>query len=132
MTPEDKTTTPVWSEGVCGDGAIILRDGEPVSISNALAALNAAAVQAADLPSRMVRINTVITDLQQIGRSFGNTCVYIRRGGMSWGAVALNRRDDDEKHGAFDIQAQHDRDMAQRVGQVERLLERIRELEGRK
>jgi hypothetical protein len=70
----------------------------------------------------MVKIDTFIADMQQISNRFGNTCVYIRRGGLSWGAVALNRRGDDKKHGVFDLQAQHDRDMTQRVEQVERLL----------
>lgn len=56
-------------------------------------------------------------------KNFGNTCVYIRRGGLSWGAVALNRQADDKKHGVFDLQAQHDRDMAERLGQVQRLIE---------
>ncbi len=69
----------------------------------------------------MVRIDTMIADLQKISDQFGNTCVYIRRGGISWGAVALNRRSDDEKHGVFDLQAQHDRDMTQRAEQVQRL-----------
>lgn len=69
----------------------------------------------------MVQIGTLIADLQQIKDRFGNTCVYIRRGGLSWGGVALNRRADDEKHGVFDLQAQHDRDMLARVEQIERL-----------
>lgn len=71
---------------------------------------------------RMVKIDSMISELQEIRASYGNTCVYVRRGGMSWGAVALNRHADDEKHGVFDLQAQHDRDMEQRVGQVERLM----------
>ncbi len=69
----------------------------------------------------MVQIDTFIADMQNISDRYGNTCVYIRRGGLSWGAVALNRRDDDRRHGVFDLQAQHDRDMTQRLGQVERL-----------
>jgi len=31
---------PVWTEGVCGDGAVILRDGVPVSISDVIGVLN--------------------------------------------------------------------------------------------
>lgn len=31
---------PQWTEGVCGDGAAILRDGVPVSIEDVLQALN--------------------------------------------------------------------------------------------
>ncbi len=69
----------------------------------------------------MVQIDTLIADLQKISERFGNTCVYIRRSGLSWGAVALNRRADDEKHGVFDLQARHDRAMTQRVEQVQRL-----------
>lgn len=72
--------------------------------------------------NHMVQIDTLIADLQQISQRFGNTCVYIRRGGLSWGAVALNSRGDDEKHGVFDLQAQHDRDMTQRYEQVQRLI----------
>jgi hypothetical protein len=70
---------------------------------------------------QMMKISELITRLQSTKNQFGDTCVYIRRGGLAWGAVALNRRDDDKKHGVFDIQAQHDRDMLQRAEQVERL-----------
>lgn len=72
--------------------------------------------------SHMVQIEKLIADLQSIQERFGDTCVYIRRGGVSWGAVALNRRDDDKKFGMFDIQAQHDRDMIRRAEQVKRLI----------
>lgn len=75
-----------------------------------------------DDTDRMVRIDGMIARLQEIQKRFGNTCVYVRRGGMSWGAVALNREADDKKHGVFDLQAQHDRDMTERVKQVERLI----------
>lgn len=68
------------------------------------------------------KISGLIADLQATKDRFGDTCVYIRRGGLSWGAVALNRREDDKKHGVFDLQAQHDRDMLQRAEQVERLI----------
>ena len=70
----------------------------------------------------MVQINTFIADMQKISDQFGNTCVYIRRGGLSWGAAALNRRADDKERGVFDLQAQHDHDMMRRVEQVERLI----------
>ena len=73
--------------------------------------------------SRMIQIDTVIADFQKISDRWGNTCVYIRRGGMAWGAVALNRQADDEKHGVFDLQAQHDHDMRERLEQVKRLKE---------
>ena len=33
--------TPVYTEGICGDGAMILRDGQPFPISSAIDALNA-------------------------------------------------------------------------------------------
>ena len=33
-------TTAEWTEGVCGDGAVILRDGIPVTISEVLRILN--------------------------------------------------------------------------------------------
>lgn len=76
-----------------------------------------------DTDDRMVKISKLIGDLQSIKDRFGDTCVYIRRGGLSWGAVALNRCDDDKKHGVFELQAQHDRDMLQRLEQIERLKE---------
>lgn len=76
---------------------------------------------AVDDDANMVKISGLISTLQGIKDRFGDTCVYIRRGGLSWGAVALNRQDDDKKHGVFDLQAQHDRDMLQRAEQVERL-----------
>lgn len=37
MTDE---TTPLWTEGVCGDGAMVLRDGVPVPIEDVVATLN--------------------------------------------------------------------------------------------
>lgn len=82
--------------------------------------------------NHMVQIDTLIADLQRTRARFGNTCVYIRRGGASWGAVALNHAADDEKYGVFDLQAQHDRDMRQRLEQIERLItERNAEREAR-
>lgn len=74
-----------------------------------------------DGDDRMIKISKLIEDMQEVNRKFGDTCVYIRRGGLSWGAVALNRRDDDKKHGVFDLQAQHDRDMLARLEQIGRL-----------
>lgn len=71
--------------------------------------------------SHMIKISAMIADLQSIFDRWGDTCVYIRRGGCSWGSVALHRRAYDEKHGIFDIQAQHDRDMQKRLEQIERL-----------
>jgi hypothetical protein len=75
-----------------------------------------------DDEDQMVKVSELISRLQSTMDQFGDTCVYIRRGGLAWGAVALNRRDDDKKHGVFDLQAQHDRDMLQRAEQVERLI----------
>ena len=72
--------------------------------------------------SHMTQISDLISRLQATLEQFGNSCVYIRRGGLSWGAVALNRRSDDEKFGLFDIQAQHGRDMLERLGQIDRLI----------
>jgi hypothetical protein len=40
-TDHPETIEPVWTEGVCGDGAVFLHDGVPVTISGVLAALNA-------------------------------------------------------------------------------------------
>ncbi len=34
------TTVFEWTEGVCGDGVVILRDGQPVTISEVLRILN--------------------------------------------------------------------------------------------
>ena len=82
--------------------------------------------------NHMIQIDTLIVDLKKISERFGNTCIYIRRGGLSWGAVALNREADDDKNGVFDLQAQHDRDMKQRLDQVGRLIaERDGEREAR-
>lgn len=94
-----------------------------VALQAALSAVPAGGdgAKAEDAGDRMVQIVKLITDLQDIKERFGNTCVYIRRGGLSWGGVALNRKADDEKNGVFDLQAQHDRDMLARVEQIERL-----------
>jgi hypothetical protein len=83
-------------------------------------------VEGAPAPSphdmeHMTQISKLIADLQQIKDRFGDTCVYIRRHGLSWGAVALNYQSDDEKNGVFDLQARHDRDMLARLEQIERL-----------
>ena len=48
----------------------------------------------------MVRIGALIEDLQKVHERFGNTCVYIRNRGLSWGAVALSRFAHDESHPA--------------------------------
>lgn len=79
------------------------------------------AVSHADADDHMMKISALIASLQSTLDRWGDTCVYIRRGGLSWGAVALNRRDDDQKHGVFDLQAQHDRDMLARLEQIGRL-----------
>ena len=49
-----------------------------------------------EIPSGMQKISKFIATLQDTFEKFGDTCVYIRPG-VSWGAVAMNRRDDDEK-----------------------------------
>lgn len=71
--------------------------------------------------NRMVQIGDLIVEMQEIRKRFGNTCVYIRRGGLSWGAVALNAQADDEKHGVFDLQEAHERECSRHAGQVKRL-----------
>lgn len=70
---------------------------------------------------KMLKISDLIEQMQSIRDRFGDTCLYIRRGGLSWGATALNYRDDDKKHGVFDLQASHDRECIRHAGQVERL-----------
>lgn len=87
----------------------------------------AAEPEEADDNDQMERISALISRLKAVHDQFGDTCVYIRRGGLSWGAVALNRQHDDQTHGVFDLQAQHDRDMEDRLGQVEHLLASMRE-----
>jgi hypothetical protein len=77
---------------------------------------------ATDDDDEMVKISVLIARMQDTLNRFGDTYVYIRRGGLSWGAVALNRRDDDKKHGVFDLQATHDREMTERVEQIGRLI----------
>lgn len=92
-----------------------------VMVSDHIAAHEAVkATEVAD-DDRMIQIEALIKELQGVRDRFGNTCVYIRRGGMGWGAVALNRKSDDEKNGVFDLQKQHDRDMFARLEQIERL-----------
>lgn len=52
--------TGTWSEGVCGDGAVILRDGQPVPITDVLAALNdGKAARNADLNLAVMHANDV-------------------------------------------------------------------------
>lgn len=107
------------------DGKAVLSKNEMQEISQVLLRLRGAAQEASDCgddEGRMEKISALIARLQSTLDRWGDTCVYIRRGGLAWGAVALNRQADDKKHGVFDLQAQHDRDMEQRVGQVERLI----------
>jgi hypothetical protein len=75
-----------------------------------------------DPETRMIRIEKLIADLQEIKRKFGNTCVYIHPRGMSWGAVALNYQDEDEKAGVFDLQKAYDRDRQAHKEQVDMLI----------
>ena len=44
--------------------------------------------------SRMVKIDDFIAELRETRDRYGNTCVYIRD--ASWGAVALNRKAEDD------------------------------------
>lgn len=46
---------PEWTEGVCGDGAAILRDGEMVPIEDVVAALNNFEGTAAEAVAEMAR-----------------------------------------------------------------------------
>lgn len=71
--------------------------------------------------AKMWRIEDLIARMQKTQADFGNTCVYVRRGGMGWGAVALNRKANDEKNGVLDLEAQHDKDMQGLLEQIERL-----------
>lgn len=75
-----------------------------------------------DPENRMTQIDKVIADMQHIRERFGNTCVYIRRYGMSWGAVALNYKADDEKNGVFNLNDEYDRRLIAHSEQVERLM----------
>lgn len=76
---------------------------------------------AIDAASHMIKIDDLIERLRKTSEQFGNTCVYVRRGGLAWGSVALWREHDDEVHGVFELQAQHDRDMMERLEQIERI-----------
>lgn len=77
----------------------------------------------------MVKISAMIKDLREILGQFGDTCIYVRRRGVAWGATAMRYRDDDKKYGLFDLVAQHERDILQRIEQIDRLKARISELE---
>lgn len=61
-----------WTEGVCGDGAAILRDGQMVPISELLAHLNIAKavkgtheLEVRPLKRRVVELETALTNLMQ-------------------------------------------------------------------
>jgi RecJ-like exonuclease len=137
MTDAPAMTSPLDANGVCercrGSGDISLNATCPDcdGTGRAPPAPSHTAVEPVADEDRMLKISKVIAELLEIKQRFGDTCVYIRRGGMSWGAVALNREADDKKHGVFDLQAQHDRDMLARVEQNQRLIDDNRELRGR-
>lgn len=71
--------------------------------------------------NHMVQIEKLIADLQAIRAQFGNTCVYIRQFGLSWGAVALNREAEDEKNGVFSLEDRYRQILEERIAQIERL-----------
>lgn len=52
---------------------------------------------------RFLRIDALITELNDIRRKFGNTCIYVRD--AAWGATALNRLDEDRKADIDALQA---------------------------
>jgi len=47
----------------------------------------------------MQKVSKTIAYFQNILDKFGDSCVYVRPGGVSWGAVALNRESDDKNLG---------------------------------
>lgn len=71
--------------------------------------------------NHMIQIEKLIADLQSIHKQFGNTCVYIRQFGLSWGAVALNREAEDEKNGIFNLEDRYKTILQERIDQIERL-----------
>lgn len=71
----------------------------------------------------MLRISTLISHLQDIKDANGDTCVYARSAGLTWGAVAINALDEDQKHGVFDREAAAAREAARHYGQVQRLMD---------
>lgn len=75
----------------------------------------------AEKKSRMIQVADFIKELQELYEKWGNTCIYIRPLGMSWGAAALNYQADDEKNGVFDLKAEYNRRYQAHAEQVERL-----------
>ncbi len=71
--------------------------------------------------NHMIQIEKLIADLQSVHKQFGNTCVYIRQFGVSWGAVALNREAEDEKNGVFVLEDRYREILVERLAQIERL-----------
>lgn len=71
--------------------------------------------------NRMIQIEKLIADLQDIHKKFGNTCVYIRQFGVSWGAVAMNREAEDERNGVFALEDRYRQILEERIAQIERL-----------
>ena len=72
--------------------------------------------------NEMRKLSWLVEWANGIIEKYGDSCIYVRRGGLSWGAVALNYHGDDKKFGVFDLQAKHDRDMIARVEQINRLI----------
>ncbi len=52
-----------------------------------------------DVPKGMRKVSDTIAYFQDVLARYGDSCVYIRTGGCSWGAVALNRKHADELAG---------------------------------
>ena len=48
---------------------------------------------------KMQKVSETIAYFQNVLDNFGNSCVYVRPGGVSWGAVALNREAEDKALG---------------------------------
>lgn len=47
--------------------------------------------------ARQTQISKLIAELQDVQNKWGDTCVHIRAGGLTWGATALHANDDDRK-----------------------------------
>lgn len=57
-----------------------------------------------DRMGTMRRASEMIAELQDILKKFGDTCIYVRRGGLAWGALALTREyADRNRRGDFSL-----------------------------
>ena len=90
MTTDFRADPPQWTEGVCGDGAAILRDGVMVPIEEVIARLNQAEARAAlAAPEQGPTVMEIIAMADEIEDEGLGQVDLVRRALARWGRPAV-------------------------------------------